>query len=158
MPNSVRTGLLPPSEANQLAHFGPEAHRRLRDGVFVGIDDGALPNEIDLMRTEPAGALDNLPADEQQRSNNLHGVVLEECLDAPGLERLVTVAENDEDLDKESQVGTVRLEAAIVRHLCSVDSLGLACSVVADEGDTDDEIVDDSASRHESNEPVEHLG
>jgi len=158
-PNStllVRVCLL--LDTDKLSHLLPEALGRCCDGVLVSVNDRTLPSEINLMGSEPAGLLVNLPEDEKTGRNELHGVVLEEQLGAPWLERLVAVAHNNAELEDKTNVSAVWLEATIVRHLSSVDALSLTGAVVVDEGYSHYEVVDKTTSSHESNEPVENLG
>lgn len=73
-------------DANEHSHLLPEASRGCCDGVLVSVNDRTLPGKVDLMGTEPASLLVELPEDEKTRGDDLHGVVLEEALDIPGLE------------------------------------------------------------------------
>ena len=102
--------------------------------------------------------LENLPANEQDRSYKLHGVALEERLNAPWSESSISVAEHDKDLDDEGDVGAVWLEVSVVRKRFSVQSLHLCSFVVEEESGWHDEVVDDTTSSGETDKPVENLG
>ena len=102
-------------EAEQLDHLGPETNRRINESGFVSIDDGAFPGEIGLVGLHEFGALEELPPEEQDGGDDLHGVIGEEVGDVPGQERGVAVAENHNDHPHQTDVGAVRLEPAGVR-------------------------------------------
>ncbi|KAI6776797.1 hypothetical protein HG530_000742 [Fusarium avenaceum] len=91
------------------------------------------------MRAEPASLLVHFPKDKQCGSDELHSVVLEEPLYVPGLEGLVTVAHDNAKLEDKAEDSAPRLETTIVGHLGSIDSLGIASSVKAEEGDSHNE-------------------
>jgi hypothetical protein len=118
---------LDPANTDDLEHLAPEADRRAVEGLFVGVDAGALPDEVGFERADEAGALDDLPAAEGDDgclmsevvsievegfveviagwlTEDEHGVVDEEVLDTPGPEGRVSVEENDEDHPSHSNV------------------------------------------------------
>jgi len=88
--------ILVASNTNEAEHLGPEANGGSGDGVLVGINNGSLPDKIDLVRLDHARSLDNLPANEEKDSDNLHRVVGEEALDGWGSKGSVTVEDNKE--------------------------------------------------------------
>lgn len=150
-------GSLAASNADEVTHLSPETGRRSGDGVLVGIDQRALPDQVNLMGLQPLSLLDELPSEEKNGNHNLHGIVLEEELDIKGVERGVSVEDDNEGLQGEGDVGTVGLETAVVWHGGSVDALSLASIVEADEGDGHDQVVDQTTGSHEADQPGENL-
>lgn len=149
--------ILVTSNTNHLEHLDPEANGGSGDGVLVRINEGSLIDKVDLVGLDHARSLDNLPANEEEDSDNLHRVVGEEALDGWGSEGSVAVEENDEGLDEKGNVSAPGLESSIVGHLGTVDALSLAGAVVADESDGHDEVVDDTTGSDDVDQPGEDL-
>lgn len=151
------TILLLPLEADQLDHFGPEADGRGEERGLVGVDDGTLPLQIGLQGADEPGALQKLPADEQDGRDDQHGVVGEEGLDTGRGETRVAVEEDDGRHAAESYVAAVWLEPARVGERVAVDALRLARPVEADVRDAHDDVVDDTARGHQVDQPGQDL-
>lgn len=149
--------ILVASNTNEAEHLGPEANGGSGDGVLVRINDGSLPGKIDLVGLDHARSLDNLPANKEEDSNDLHGVVGEEALDSWGSEGSVAVEDDDEGLEEKGDVSAPGLESSVVGHLGTVNTLSLAGAVVADEGDGHDEVVDDTTGSDDVDQPGEDL-
>jgi hypothetical protein len=56
------------AEPQRTEHLSPEAVGRIDEGHLVVVDSGAFPDQIDFVRLEEAGTLDELPGDEGDRS------------------------------------------------------------------------------------------
>jgi len=55
---------LDPADADDLGHLAPEADGRAVEGLFVGVDAGALPDQVGLERADESGALNEFPSAE----------------------------------------------------------------------------------------------
>lgn len=147
-----------PLVANESQHLGPEAHGGFRELGLVAVNGRALPDEISLMGLNEAGALNKLPANEENGSEDLHGVGLEEADDVEWLNIRVAIEDEDENLDDDGNVGAIRLESSVVGQRSAVEALGLAGSMVEDECDGHGDEVDDTTTSDESSEPGDDLG
>lgn len=138
----------------------PEANRRLSEGSLVRLNHRSLPNQVNLVRLDVLGPLKDLPANEEEDSEDLHGVVLEEDLNVElGSESVVSVDENNDELDNEGDIGTIRLEVAVVRSLSlAVDALGDTGAVIIDECDGHNHESDETATSDDADQPAENLG
>lgn len=138
----------------------PETNGRLSEGSLVRLNHGSLPNQVNLVRSDVLGLLKDLPANKEEDSEDLHGVVLEEDLNVElGSESVVSVDENNDELDNEGDVGTVGLEVAVVGSLSlAVDALGDTGAVVVDECDGHDHEGDKTATSDDADQPAENLG
>ena len=159
---NFRRSLLLVEEARhaKLSHLSPEANRGLGEGSLVSLNLGSLPDKINLVGLEPLGLLEDLPASEEENSEDLHGVVLEENLDVElGSESVVSVSEDKDELGDQGDVGTVGLEVAVVGTLSlAIDTLGDTGTVVVDEGDVHDHEGDETATSDNADQPAEDLG
>ena len=99
------------------------------------------------MGLDVLGPLEDLPANEEENSEDLHGVVLEENLNVElGPESVVAVSEDKDELSDQGDVGTVGLEVAVVGTLgLAVDTLSDTSTVVVNEGDVHDHESDELA-------------
>lgn len=152
--------LLPP-DTNHLHHLLPEAAGWLagEQVVLVPIQEGPVPDEVDILGLDPLCALHDLPEDEQEGRHDLHGVVGEEGSHVKGrAERGPAVGEDDDGLQDEGDPGAVGLEVAVVGHGAAVNTLGLARGVVVQEGNGHDDVVYHAAARDEGQQPLEDLG
>lgn len=61
--------------ADHLQHFSPEASRRVKEAIFVRIDQGSLPDQVGFISLDKLGFLEDLPDEEERRDDDLHGVV-----------------------------------------------------------------------------------
>lgn len=152
--------LLIPSETHNLDHLGPEANRWLSEGVLVSLNLGSLPDQVNLAGLDITRALKELPSRIKKNSKNLHRVVLEKDLDVKlGSEGVVSVCEENDKLDGQGDVGSVRLEISIVGSLrLSVDALGNTGLVVVDVGDGHDDEGDQTTTGDDAHEPAQNLG
>jgi hypothetical protein len=143
-----------------LTHLSPESNRRLGKGSLVSLDLRSLPDEVNLVRSDVLGLLEDLPKSEEEDSQDLHGVVLEEDLDVKfGSEGVVSVGEDDNKLDNQGDVGTVGLKVAVVGTLgLSVDALSNTSAVVVDKGDVHDHKSDKTATSDNADQPSKDLG
>ena len=146
------------ADADEPAHLGPETGGVVGELGLVAIDGRGLPDEVSLVGLDEAGALDELPAEEENGGEDLHGVAGEEGLGVGGVKGVVVVGEDEDELDGEGKVGAVGLEPAVVGHLGAVDALGLAGAVVEDEGDVHDDEINHAAGGDDVDEPGDDLG
>ena len=144
-------------DANQTTHFRPEPDRLVQKAGFVAVDRRSLPHQISLMRFNKVSAFKELPAKEQDWSQNLHGVVSEESLNTPGSKGTVSVENHYQCLNKQGDVGAVWLETSVIRHSSAVDSLGLASAVVENKGNGHAQVINDATSGDKINEPSNNL-
>lgn len=86
--------------------------------------------------------MNELPPDEQDGDEELHGVIGEEIGHVPRLERRVSIEDGDQDHPHECEIRTIRLEATDVGELAAVEALGFTGAIVADKGDGDGDVVD----------------
>ena len=126
---SVPAGTNVASDSYQVSHLSPEPDRRAVERGLICIDLGAFPDKINLVAGNNLCALEQLPEDEQNGHDDLHGVVCEEISHAPRLEGGVTIEDDNKDHPTKTNVGAVWLEAANVRKGLSVDTLSLASLV-----------------------------
>lgn len=133
---------LHPSNTHHLKHLPPKPDRWIQETRLISIDERSFPDKIHLTRPDKSGAFEDLPDNEETGNNDLHGVVGPEIFERPGLENGVAVEDGYEEHPDERDVGAVRLEPAVVCELASVNTLDFAGAVVADEGDTDGDVVD----------------
>lgn len=117
-----------------------------------------LPDKVSLMGSNEARAFDNLPADEEDWRKNLHRICLEEHGGVEWLDAPVAAKDEDENLDKNGNVGAIWLESTIVGQLGAVQALGFAGSVVENKGDGHGHKVNNTATGDESCEPANNLG
>ena len=115
----------------------PEAYGRIKECSLVGIDRRAFPDKVGFHGTDEPRTMDELPGNEEYGSyfclpwlakkgmsrivlrrseltENQHGIVNKEVLDAPGLVGRVAVGADDENHPAETDVSAIRLEPAIV--------------------------------------------
>ena len=142
-------------DAHKVSHLFPEASNRLMSCALVQVNLGSFPDQVDLLRRNDAGLVDQLPAQVENRSKDLHGVALEEGRYVPRSKGAVSIAQNNEGLHDEGNVGSVRLEISIVRERLSVESLGLSSLIVSDKCDTHNDVVDETAACYNGDEPVQ---
>lgn len=144
-------------EANKLKHLSPEANRRSDEGCLIDVDDGCIPDQVDLVWLEPLCLLEKLPESEGDRCNEHHCVVGEQTLNGElaGQESGVAVGANDTDQDDEGYDCTIGLEISGVWKSLAIKSLGFAGSVEAQVGDTHGDEVDQSTSSDDVDEPVQ---
>lgn len=142
-----------PPETHQLSQFRPEAQRWVLEPSLISIRDGPLPDQIGLVRADKLGLVPQLPAEEKDGREYHHGVVGEEGRNVPRREAAVAVEDDDEGLEHQSDVGTVRLEITVVGEGLAVDALGDAGAVEEDVGKRHDYVVDDAAGGDEVDKP-----
>ena len=131
-------------EHEKLAHLLPEANRRTDERLLVRIDHRPLPDEVDLVRLDKLGLLQELPENEERRNEELHGVVGEEAGHGPGEIGGVAVVAGGDEHPAGAEVGAVGLEVAFVGEQVAVEALGLAGAVEADVGNGHDGVVDET--------------
>lgn len=106
------------------------------------------------------GPLEHLPENEEDRSEDNHGVVSDESFSSKvaRLECRVAVHEDDHDLEAESDPGAVWLEITAVWQRLAVKTLHLASLVEAEVGDAHDDVVDNTSSGDDVGEVCQNLG
>lgn len=157
--SSLRS-LLISSETHNLDHLSPETNRWLSESILISLNLRSLPDQVDLVGLDVTRALKDLPSGIEKNSKDLHRVVLEKDLDVKlGSEGVVSVCEEDDKLDDQGDVGSVRLEVSVVRSLrLSVDALGDTSLVVVDVGDGHDDESDETTTGDDAHEPAQNLG
>ena len=149
---------LPALASKELVAVLPKSDGALVSSTLVRGDLRGLPDQVHLFRLEPACALDQLPASKERGNNDGHCVGCDEAGSIEGRETLVSIAEDDQDLNDQSDPGAVGLEPAGIGKLRAIKVLGLASPVEADVGDTDDDVVDQRRPGRDVHEIGEHFG
>lgn len=132
-------------DPEHLNNFHPETRHFPDMTGFIAINAWRLPQKIKLTRLDNLGLLQNLPAEVQNRSQKLHGVVLEEGGDTTRFKRSVPVEGQDQGQKENSDVSTVRLKVAGIGQPVAVEALILARVVEVDVGDADDQVIDEGS-------------
>lgn len=147
-------------EPDELQHLNPEADWGGGERCLVGINQGSIPDKVDLVGLEPLSLLDDLPEGEGDGSNQDHGVVGEEVSDGEvsGSESLVAIDKDNADLEAEREPSAVGLEVAAVGESLAVESLDLASLVEGKVGCAHNDEVDDTSGGDDVGEPGEDLG
>lgn len=145
-------------EANKLKHLSPEANGRSNEGSLVDVNDWSIPDKINLVRLEPFGPLEKLPEREGDRCNEHHGVIREQTLDGElaRQERRVAISADYADEEGEGYDCAPGLEVSGVWEGFAVKALGLASAVESQVGDTHGDIVDETTSGHNVDQPVQN--
>ena len=119
------------TKRNLIKQLPPKSARPVGKAGLVRVNRRSLPNQIDLGRLQHPRPLDQFPKHKQNRRHNLHGVILEEAGNSPRLETLVPIAWNHHGHEKDANIGTVRLQVAVVRKTAPVHALGFASVIEA---------------------------
>jgi hypothetical protein len=130
--------------ADHLQHFSPEASRRVKEAIFVRIDQGSLPDQIGFTSLDELGSLDDFPDEEEGRDDNLHGIVRPEGGHGPRLICGVAVDDGHHDHPNECNVGAVGLEVSEIGQGSAVEPLRLARAVEEYVSQGDDYIIDET--------------
>lgn len=147
-------------DTNNTDDLLPETGRRVLNhgALLVGVDRRTLPHKVAFLSLDDLGAVDELPAEVAEGSDDLHGVVGEEVLGVEGSQRGVTVSVADDSVKDESDPGAVGLEPAEVRHRLAVNALDLTGTVVEEEGDVHSDVVHDTSTSDEGEKDGKSLG
>ena len=148
---------LVPLQPKELQHLGPETDRWGQEACLVRIDDRSFPNQIRLTGPDPSRLLDELPADEEHRRHNHHGVVAPKCGYTPWRKAGISIREHYQNHAAQTDVGTIWLKVAVVRECSSVDALSFAGLVKGDVRCAHDDVVDDTTGGNQVDKPGEDL-
>ncbi|EZF74120.1 hypothetical protein H105_04130, partial [Trichophyton soudanense CBS 452.61] len=123
-----------------------------------GVHGGLSGEDIRFGGRDPAGALENLPEDEEGEVEGDADVGGEEGLEAEGLEGVEAVEEDDDGEEDEGDPCEIGLEGRLEEEGVAVDALGLESGVEADVGDQHADPVEERGDGCQVLEPDEDLG
>ena len=145
--NTRSPGVVPtlsPLDTHELTHLPPEPNWWTNESLFVRVDNGPFPDQVNFVWFDEFSLLEDLPEDEQRWNEELHGVVREEARDAPGhIGRPAVVTGSDEHPD-EGEPRTVWLEPTDIGELLAIKALCFAGAPEAYVGYRHHNVIDET--------------
>lgn len=157
--SSFLDNLLLPPQSKHLQNFSPEARHVLGESRLIRVNDRSIPDQIGFVSLDKRGALGELPAKEQDRGGEDHGIIGEEPAhsELSWKESRITIAAHDKCHPDQTNPSRVRLEIAIVWQSTPVIALGMESTIEEEIGHANDNVVDDLSGGDDVDEPGENL-